>query len=261
LYTWTNNEVSEPPTQKPKSNHKTTEIVVEVRFKDGSVHRLRTLLDSGTSATILFRKHIEPGRISKYKGNPVEWTTLGGVYITKRKALMEFRLPEFSLNKAITLSCHVDESTDPKFAQYHMIIGDDLMQELGIDLLYKVWENNEVPIKNLELLKDTNIAQHTYRMHVEDSPIIQKAEARQMKILDADYSAVDLADHCNGLEHLDLEAKRILFNSLSKYPELFSGGLGKATGIKPIHLELQSDATPYQNHTGIYYTPMLYGKN
>jgi hypothetical protein len=57
-----------------------------------------------------------------------------------------------------------------------------------------------------------------------------------MKILDADYSAVDLADHCNCLKHLDLEAKNILFNSLSKYPALFSGGLGKATGIKPIHV-------------------------
>jgi hypothetical protein len=42
-----------------------------------------------------------------------------------------------------------------------------------------------------------------------------------MKVLDADYSAVDLADHCNGLKHLDLKAKNILFNSLSKYPELF----------------------------------------
>ena len=48
---------------------------------------------------MLLRKHVEPGRISKYKGNPVKWTTLGGVYTTKRKALMEFRLPEFSLNK------------------------------------------------------------------------------------------------------------------------------------------------------------------
>jgi hypothetical protein len=81
-------------------------------------------------------------------------------------------------------------------------------------------------------------------MHVENSFIIQKAEARKMKILDADYSAVDLADHCNGLKQLDLEAK-ILFNSLSKYSELFSGGLGRATGIKPIHLKLKSDATPY----------------
>jgi hypothetical protein len=77
----------------------------------------------------------------------------------------------------------VDESTDPKFAQYDMIIGDDLMQELGIDLLYSkqlmVWENNEVPMKNWGLLKDTDVAQHIYRMHVKDSPVIQKAENPQ----------------------------------------------------------------------------------
>jgi hypothetical protein len=90
LYTSTNDEVSEPPTQKTKKNHKTTEIVVEMRFKDGSVHLLRTLLDSGTSATMLLRKHVELGRISKYKGNPVKWTTLGGVYTIKREAVMEF---------------------------------------------------------------------------------------------------------------------------------------------------------------------------
>jgi hypothetical protein len=253
LYTSTNDEVSEPRTQKTKKNHKTTEIVVEVRFNNGSVHLLRTLLDSGTSATMLLRKHVEPGRISKYKGNPVKWTTLGCVYTTKRKALMEFQLPEFSLNKSITWSCHVDETTDPKFAQYDMIIGDNLMQELGIDLLYSkqlmIWEENEVPMKNRGLLKDTNVAQHMYRMHVEDSPVIQQADPRKMKILDADDSAVDLADHCNGLKHLDLKAKNILSNSLSKCPELFSGGLCKAAGTKPIHLELKSDATPYHIKT------------
>ena len=82
-------------------------------------------------------------------------------------------------------------------------------------------------------------------MHVDDSPVMQQAESRKMRILDADYSAVDLATHCNDLKHLDLEAKNIVFKSLSKYPELFSGGLGKATGIKPIHLELIDDAKPY----------------
>jgi hypothetical protein len=51
-----------------------------------------------------------------------------------------------------------------------------------------VWEDNEVPMKNRHSVK-----RHIYRMHVEDSPVIQQAEARKMKILDADYSAVDLA--------------------------------------------------------------------
>jgi hypothetical protein len=53
-------------------------------------------------------------------------------------------------------------------------------------------------------------------MHVEDSPAIREAESRNMKILEADYSAVDLAMYCNNLKHLD--ARNILHNSLSKYP-------------------------------------------
>jgi hypothetical protein len=90
LYASTNNEVSEPPAQKTKKNHKTTELVVKVRFKDGSVHLLCTLLDSGTSATMLLRKHVERGRISKFKRNPVKWTTLGVVYTTKRVSVCLF---------------------------------------------------------------------------------------------------------------------------------------------------------------------------
>jgi uncharacterized membrane protein len=55
-YVTTTDEVSEPPLQKQKTEHKTTEIVVEMKFNDGSVHLLRTLLDSGTSATMLLQK-------------------------------------------------------------------------------------------------------------------------------------------------------------------------------------------------------------
>jgi hypothetical protein len=46
LYTSTNHEVSEPPTQKTNKNDKTTEIVVEVRFKDAvlSIYYVRFLI-------------------------------------------------------------------------------------------------------------------------------------------------------------------------------------------------------------------------
>jgi hypothetical protein len=50
-----------------------------------------------------------------------------------------------------------------------------------------------------------------------------------MKILDADYSAIDLADHCNGLKHLDLEGENILYSIASLNTQNYSlEGLGKA---------------------------------
>jgi hypothetical protein len=82
-----------------------------------------------------------------------------------------------------------------------------------------IWEDNEVAMKPRGLIMETNVQQHIYRIHVEDSPIIKEAESHKMKIF---------ATYHNGHTHLDLEGGRnILFKKLSKYPELFSGGLDK----------------------------------
>ena len=67
-----------------------------------------------------------------------------GVNTTKKKGKVDFRFPEFSLTKSISWICHVDQRTDPKHALYDMIIGSDLMEELGINLVYSqsvmTWE-------------------------------------------------------------------------------------------------------------------------
>jgi hypothetical protein len=47
---------------------------------------------------------------------------MGGINTTKRKALVEFTLPEFSTNKTILCVCHVDESADPHLTHYDMIM-------------------------------------------------------------------------------------------------------------------------------------------
>ena len=112
-------------------------------------------------------------------------------------------LPEFSLNKQITWTFHVDEVTNPQLAQYDMIIGDDLMQELGIDLIYSTevpcnkWEEVEVPMKPRGSLNRESL-QHLYSMHSDDPAIIEKAEKRRQVIYDADYSQPDLLEYCTG---------------------------------------------------------------
>ena len=73
-----------------------------------------------------------------YKGKPVQWATLGGTFQSKRKALLEFKFPEFSLNKTVQRKCHVDDTTDYRTARYHdMIIGTDLLSELGMNIDFK----------------------------------------------------------------------------------------------------------------------------
>ena len=82
-----------------------------------------------------------------------------------------------------------------------------------------------------------------YQMTQEPS-ILQQAEERQARILDADYSKVEMVEHVNSLEHLNAEEKRELTKTLNEFPTLFGGGLGKLD-IEPIHLELKDGAKPY----------------
>jgi hypothetical protein len=79
---------------------------------------------------------------------------MGGVFTTKRKvhkALLEFKLPEFSTNKTVEWVCHVDENTTPDKAQYDIIIGTDLMSAMGLDIHFSLkqicWEDVAIPMK------------------------------------------------------------------------------------------------------------------
>jgi hypothetical protein len=75
----------------------------------------------GTSATTIIRKFAAKGKANGYKSPPTRWTTMGGVFTTKHKALLEFELLEFSTNKAVqSWVCHIDDTTSmsPNKAQY-----------------------------------------------------------------------------------------------------------------------------------------------
>jgi hypothetical protein len=54
--------------------------------------------------------------------------------LTRRKGIVIFKLLEFSLNKEIVWSCHIDEKTSVKESLYDMIIGTYLMKEMGIKI-------------------------------------------------------------------------------------------------------------------------------
>ena len=57
---------------------------------------------------------------------------------------------------------------------------------------------------------------------------------------------VDLDYYVQELEHLTKDEKVKLLNVLQKFPQLFGGGLG-TLNIKPIHMELKKDVTPYSS--------------
>ena len=108
---------------------------------------------------------------------------------------MDFKFPELDPTKTITYVVHADDTTNAAAAPYDMILGMDLMTEIGIyvntDDKIVVWKDRTIPLKERGALQDSNDVQQLYHMAV-TPPVIQRAEERQRTILDADYSQVDI---------------------------------------------------------------------
>ena len=233
--------------KRPKKDHYSAEIVVQIQDRSGALVPARALLDTGTSSSIVLRDFVRKGRARSYKGKTTTWSTLGGSFSTQRRALIDFKLPELSTHKKVTWITHVDDKTKSEDALYDMIIGMDLMTSIGIYVNTEsktvCWEGASIPLKERGTLQNSNITQMIYHLSME-SKQIAAAERRRKRILDADYSKIDTNDHVDALTHLSGEQKEQLKRTLLKHAKLFSGGLG-TLNVRPVHLELVDGAVPH----------------
>ena len=183
---------------------------------------------------------------------------MGGKFSTTQKHQVEFSMPEFSTDKTITWIVHVDNRTDSTSTRYDMIIGSDLLIELGIMLDFEqkqmTWDKVTIPMKVHSFLSDRNNAQSVYEEALLTAAV-KSAEERHRVILDANYSKVDILQYVHSLEHLNLKEQKQLIDVLQKYPALFQGGLGTCN-VRPIHLELEEGVKPY--HARPYAVPQAY---
>jgi hypothetical protein len=146
--------------------------------------------------------------------------------------------PELSTSKVVTWQAHVDDKTSSKEASYDMIMGMDLMTSIGISVDCEQknirWGGTEIPLKTRNNLNNEEILHMLY--HAANEPeILQEAEKRQKRILDADYRKVEVDPFVEELKHLTMDREQILGNTLKKFPTLFGGGLGMLN-IKPVKL-------------------------
>jgi hypothetical protein len=128
-----------------------------------------------------------------------------------------------------------------------MIMGMDLMTSIGITVNCEQrcirWGGTEIPLKTRNTLSDDEVLEMFYNA-ANEPDILQEAEKRQNRILDADYRKVEVDPFVQELEHLTEDEKQILSKTLKKFPTLFGGGLGKLN-IKPVKLELIYGAKHY----------------
>jgi hypothetical protein len=118
---------------------------------------------------------------------------------------LDFKLPELITSKVVTWQAHVDDKTSSKEEAYGMIMVMDLMTSIGINVDCEQrcirWGGTEMPLKTRNTLSDDEILHMLYNA-TNEPDILQEAEKRQNRILDADYRKVEVDPFVQELEHL-----------------------------------------------------------
>ena len=224
--------------------------------RTGKGTMLRALLDSGCTKSIILRDFTCPKeRKLLSKEDCCRYETYGGHFTSNSTANVAFRLVEFNKNKDLLINYkfQVDEVNKSKDSRYDMIIGNDILHDLGIDLMFSEeriqwkhphnpFEYDSIPMKELGAFSGKDSCSMIYDLHT-TSQILQQEEERHRKILDADYSKVDIDTMVNGLD-IAKPTKSKLKQTLNKFPTLFGGGLG-LLDIKPVDIELKPGSKPY----------------
>ena len=200
-----------------------------------------------------------PDNLLRHKQpSDVLWNTNGGKFTTSHEVELEFKLPEFCATKDIKHSFAVDDTGNEH--TYDVIIGRDLLNQIGMDILYSkghlVWDGISIPMKSAADVKlkefnrnteDTEKIEEIMHMFDDYSDPVLEATSRATEILDADYSKTDIDNVVEEYDHLSPEEKGKLKCLLYKYEDLFDGTLG-TWNTEPVKLDLKPNAAPFYTH-------------
>jgi len=232
-----------------------SEVLISIVNADGTETMVKCLLDTGCTKSMILKKFTDKKRRNKLsKEETIVYETYGGKFKSSMTASVGFKMIEFQQhrNQTIEYEFQVDETSNSK-QNYDMIIGNDLLWNMGINIVYNEqqiqWNGDSIPLKTNGMLDSRDMCSMLYSMHT-DSPLLQEAEERQNKMLDADYSKVDINKMVNNLEISDI-SKSKLYRTLRRFENgLFGGGLGRLKNMKPARIKLKPGAIPYK---GRYY--------
>ena len=138
---------------------------------------------------------------------------------------------------------------------YDMIIGRDLLGELGIILNFNdhtvTWDTDAIPMKDRGSLNSQKVITEIYLTADEPQSLVDEF-SRSTKILDAEYKPTILEEVTKTCENITEEEQFQLLQVLQQYEHLFDGTLGEFNmapislnlidpGSKPVHARHYTD--------------------
>ena len=239
------------PSKRAKTEHLSSITIGYLASRDGSRKakhwkRMKILFDSGCGATLINHKLVK--ELKQTREQKTKWRTKAGKFTTSNKCNITFNLPALHEHREITWNCYVDPTESNTTCNYDLIIGRDLMHEIGINILFKEgimeWDNATTPMQSIDKLEETYLDEFEQELMYTPDPITTDAE-RIQSIIDAKYTKADLAEVVKECETLDKTEQEKLYNMLKKFEHLFDGTLG-TWETDPIDLELKDpNAKPY----------------
>ena len=181
----------------------------------------------------------------------IKYLTYGSSFKSSMTASVGFKMVEFESqsNNTIEHQFQVDKTSDPEKQLYDVIIVNDLLYNMGINILFKKrqiqWNDDTIPLKEMGSVHDREFCDMLHIMYT-DSPLLQEVEERQDKMMDCNYSKVDNDAMVADLD-INNSNKQQLKKTLRKFEGgLFGRGLGTLKNCKPAHIKLKPGASPYK---------------
>ena len=240
------------PAGSPKTNRSGTLIpitFVRANQRQGTpkITTVKALIDSGGSACLWKKSSAKKLKLHKQKASTVFTTMSGNCTVTER-VTTQLTLPELHDDRLVEWDFFLVDD----LGAYDMIIGRDLMEELGLVVNFSTmtleWDGAYIPFKSVDATPETSY-------HVQERGCVAELSDRVKEILDAKYEKADLTILTRAQTHLTQNEQIKLEQLLRKYEILFDGTLGRWTG-DPYDIELIEGAKPY--HARAYPIPHAY---
>ena len=212
--------------------------VVTVSLRGGNTQRetilagLTCLWDSRANTIMIQRQPTKPyGNNIRY--NKVEHSTAIGTYCTTLDVRVPFCMPDFSNRKIIPHRFHVDNRKGKSEIGYDMIIGRDLMLQLGLSENFKhqilQWYGISALMKEpLCLLYQADLTSREMSkviMQTEEPFSIRESIDRLVKIINSIYAKENIKQAVNNTTSMNTDKITQLMRLLKDFEDLFAGVL------------------------------------
>jgi RNase H-like domain found in reverse transcriptase/Reverse transcriptase (RNA-dependent DNA polymerase)/Integrase zinc binding domain/Retroviral aspartyl protease len=210
--------------------------------------KIKILFDSGASKSIINDQLIPQNKLKRHQQSTV-WTTVAGKFETCATAVVAFKIPVLHESRVIQSDMHVV----PHMGKYDIIIGRDLLQDLGIILNFKdktiQWEHGSVPMPS------NYSASHDIVNIDSESQSIIDATNRVKKIIEAKCEKANLPEIVCSCTQLGKLEQQQLLQLLDRHQSLFDGTLGHWKD-QPYDIKLKDGVKPY--HARPYPIPKIH---